>query len=338
MLKLKREHSIAVIVLVALALLAFGLNFLKGIDLLQRRNVYHVMYANAQGLGDASPLLYKGLKIGQVQQLQLAEDGSGLIQVTYQVNQRSLFIPKDSKVIISGDLFGKWAILEPGVSKEPAEVGSFLEGNTQPSLTESVAANIDPLKRKAEGMIASVDSVLTSLQAILNPGTIGDIDSSFTSVRRTLETLERTAKRVDDLVAAESMALRATIENMEKLSRSLADNRDEMDRIFSNLDTLAASLASGRMDRALENMAQASDQMKTLMERLNSGQGTMGKLMTNDSLYNNLTAASAELDLLLEDLRVNPNRYFSVFGKKDRLPKLSDADVKRIQQAMQEQR
>nr|HRP00965.1 hypothetical protein [Flavobacteriales bacterium] len=75
-----------------------------------------------------------------------------------------------------------------------------------------------------------------------------------------------------------------------------------------------------------------------LMARLESGEGTMGKLMSNDSLYNNLNAASAELDLLLEDLRVNPNRYFSVFGKKDRLPKLSDADIQRIQRSMQEQR
>ena len=338
-MKLKREYSIALIVLGALGLLIFGVNFLKGLNLFEGRNVYHAVYADVSGVTGSSPVFYRGLKVGQVVGTQLLPDGSGRIAVSFQVDNEHLRLPRDSKVqIYSADLFTRALQVLPGTSTELAAKGDTLQGDAELSLTDAVGQQIDPLKRKAEGMLASVDSVLTALNDVLNPSTVGDIDSSFTSVRRTLETLEGTARRIDALVAAESAVMHATLGNIQQLSATMADNRDELSRIFSNLDTLTAALASGRIDRALENMAVASDKMKALMARLESGEGTMGKLMSNDSLYNNLNAASAELDLLLEDLRVNPNRYFSVFGKKDRLPKLSDADIQRIQRSMQEQR
>ncbi|MBK7382003.1 MAG: hypothetical protein IPI81_01510 [Flavobacteriales bacterium] len=118
------------------------------------------------------------------------------------------------------------------------------------------------------------------------------------------------------------------------MSGTLASNSDELDRTFHNLDTLSAELARGRFKQILDEMAQTSTELRKITAGVNNGEGTMGKLMKNDSLYLNLNAATAELDLLLEDLRLNPNRYFSLFGKKDRLPKLSDSDVQRIKDAM----
>ena len=88
----------------------------------------------------------------------------------------------------------------------------------------------------------------------------------------------------------------------------------------------------------MDDMAHTSAELKKVATGISNGEGTMGKLMKDDSLYTNLNSASAELDLLLEDLRMNPNRYFSVFGKKDRLPKLSDADVERIGKVLEEEK
>jgi phospholipid/cholesterol/gamma-HCH transport system substrate-binding protein len=186
-------------------------------------------------------------------------------------------------------------------------------------------------------MLVSVDSVLTALQTILNKNSVGDIKASFSSIRSTLETLDGSARKLDDMLARESSTISATLDNLNRVSRTLADNNVRITHIFTNVDSLTTALNNGQLQKTLADLSAASAELKSLMTQMGSGEGTLGLLLKDDSLYHNLNNASAELDLLLEDLRVNPNRYFSVFGKKDKLPKLSDADIKRIQEAMKKQ-
>ncbi|MBL7937786.1 MAG: MCE family protein [Flavobacteriales bacterium] len=335
-MKIKKEYSIALLVLGGVGLLIFGVNFLKGLDLFQKRNLFHVKYNNVAGITGASPVFYNGYKVGQVIGTKLLPDGSGQILVTFQMNEDELIVPKDTRVqIYSADLFSRALQLVMGTSTDPAPAGDTLIGDAQLSLTDAVGQQIDPLKAKAESMFASVDSLLNSFKSMLNPKAVGDIDSSFTNVRRALESLSNTANTLDRLVATESATLSAALHNMERVSATLAANSDEMDHIFTNLDTLSTDLAKGRMRKVMDELAATSSELRKITTSINEGNGTMGKLMKDDSLYSNLNEASRELDLLLEDLRMNPNRYFSVFGKKDRLPKLSDADVERIGKAME---
>jgi len=337
-MKIKREYAITGLVLGGVGLLIFGVNYLKGLDLFQKRNVYHAVYNNVAGITSASPVYYNGFKVGQVINAALMPGRSGHVVVSFQINEDELPIAKDTKVqIYSADLFSRALQLELGQG-ELAEAGDTLVGDVQLSLTDAVSAQIDPLKAKAEGMISKVDSVLNGFQMILNKEAVGDIDSSFTSIREVLESLSSTAARLDKLVAVESVTLSASLHNLQTVSATLARNSDEMDHIFTNLDTLTTDLAKGRLRKVMDDMALASAELKKVAQDIGNGQGTMGKLMKDDSLYTNLNAASRELDLLLEDLRVNPNRYFSVFGKKDRLPKLSDADIERIGKVLDEEK
>jgi len=252
------------------------------------------------------------------------------VVVSFQINEEELAITKNTKVqIYSADLFTRALQVQLGTG-DLANAGDTLIGDVQLSLTDAVGAQIDPLKAKAEGMISKVDSVLNAFQQMLNKQTVSDIDSSFSSIRDALESLSRTAERIDRLVASESATLSSTARNLEKVSATLAQNTDELGHIFTNLDTLTTDLAKGRLRKIMDDMAHTSAELKKVATDIGNGEGTMGKLMKDDSLYTNLNSASRELDLLLEDLRVNPNRYFSIFGKKDRLPKLSDADIDRI--------
>lgn len=337
-MKIKREYSIVALVLGGVGLLIFGVNFLKGLDLFQKRNVYHAVYNNVAGITGASPVYYNGFKVGQVIRTSLLPGGSGHVVVSFQINEETLPIQKDTKVqIYSADLFTRALQMQLGTGPL-AEAGDTLVGDVQLSLTDAVGAQIDPLKAKAEGMISKVDSVLNAFQQMLNKETVNDIDSSFSSIRDALASLSRTAERVDRLVAIESATISSTLRNLDAVSAALARNSTSMDHIFTNLDTLSADLAKGRLRKIMDDMAQASGELKVAMANLNSGEGTLGKLMHNDSLYTNLNEASRELDLLLEDLRVNPNRYLSIFGKKDRLPKLSDGDIERIGKVLDEQK
>lgn len=325
-------------VLGGIVLLVFGINYLKGMDLLQRRNIYHAVYNDVSGINDATPVLFHGYKVGQVVRTELMPDGTGRIAVTFQIDEDGLKLTKDTRAeLFSADLFSRAVRIELGNSADPAVKGDTLRSGAELSLTENVSSQIDPLKRKAEGMLASVDSVLTSLQLILNENARGDIDASFANLRGTLESIRSSAGRLDALMAQETATISSILRNTEKVSANLADHNDELGRILTHLDSATAALGNGRLEQVMADLQATSGQLRSAMTKLNEGRGTLGKLMSDDSLYVNLNAASHQLDLLLEDLRTNPNRYFSIFGKKDKLPKLSEADIERIQQAYQKQ-
>lgn len=337
-MKIRKEYSIALLVIGGVVLLIFGINFLKGLDLLKKRNIYHAVYNDISGVTGASPVFYNGFKVGQVIGAALLDGGS--IAVSFQLNEGKLPITKDTKVeIYSSDIFSRALRILPG-SGEPAPAGDTLIGDSQLSLTDAVGQQIDPLKRKAEGMLANIDSVLTSLRLVLNDTAIGDIDASFASIRGTLETLNTTAGRMDQLIATESAAIHSILENLRSVTANIAQVNDEVRHIVQNMDSATSVLADGRLDKAMSDLGASTAQLKAVMTRLEEGEGTLGALLKNDTLYRNLESSSRELDLLLEDLRLNPNRYVhvSVFGKKDKLPKLSDSDIDRIGKAVQQQK
>jgi phospholipid/cholesterol/gamma-HCH transport system substrate-binding protein len=336
--KLKREYSIALLMIGGVVLLVFGINYLKGLDLLRKRNVYHAIYHDVSGITDATPVLFNGYKVGQVLGTALVPDGTGRIAISFQMNEHRLPIPKDSRVEIYGvDLFTQAVRIVLGNDTALAEPGDTLLGNAQKSLGETVTSAIDPLKAKAEAMITSIDSVLTAVQQLLNPKARGEIDKSLTNLRASLENINSATHSIDLLLADLGTSLKSTMNNLNKVSVTLANNSGRLDHIFSNVDSLTTSLAKGDLQVTLKNLAITSEQLKQVIAGINEGKGTLGKLAKDDSLYVNLTAASHELDVLLEDLRTNPNRYLSIFGKKDRLPKLSQGDIERIQKAYEKQ-
>lgn len=339
-MKIRREYSIALLVLGGIVLLIFGVNYLKGMDLFEKRNVYHVVYNDISGVTEATPVFFNGYKVGQVIHRELMPNGTGKIAVTFQMDEDRLMLTEGTKVrIYSADLFSRSLQLILGPGPTQVSKGDTLFGDAQLSLTDAVSGQIDPLKKKAESMFSNVDSLLTALNMILNDTTLGDINASFSSIRHTLESFDQTAGRLDKLMASEAITIHATLENLKKVSENLAASNQNIAHILQNLDTVTSAMASGRIEKVLNDLSESSAQLKNIMDGLNDGQGTLGRLMKDDSLYNNLRSTSAELDLLMEDVRLNPNRYvhLSLFGKKDRLPKLSDSDIDRIQKGLQKE-
>ncbi|MBS1945425.1 MAG: hypothetical protein JST98_09585 [Bacteroidetes bacterium] len=333
MLRIKRQYSIAIMVIAGIALLIFGLNYLKGKDLLKRGHIYYAVYPDISGINDATPVLFHGYKVGQVLGSEMLGDGSGRIALTLMIHAKQLKLTKDSKAdLYSVDLFSRGVRITLG-SGAPAVSGDTLLGGAEMSLTESVGSQIDPLKRKVEALFASADSLLNSMQVILNPKARHDIDASFTNLRGTLENINSTTARLDALIAKESGHVSGILTNADKVGANLAASNQRITNILANMDSATAAFANGRLERMMADLEGTSKELKELMAGLKSGKGTLGKLMVDDSLYNNLNAATHQMDLLLEDVRLNPHRYLSIFGRKDKLPKLSRSDIERIREA-----
>lgn len=334
MIKLRREYSVALLVITGGLLLLFGLNFLKGRDLLQRRNVFHAVYSDVSGISEATSVTYNGFKVGHVVRARLLPDGSGRVAVSFQLDEKNLQISRDARAeIYSAGLLDRALRIVQGTSPQPAQEGDTLFSGAQPSLTDNLSGQIDPLKRKAEGLLANVDSVLNSLHMVLNADARGDIDASFAGLRGGMEGFNSAVGRLDAMLESESKKIAATLDNLQRITGTLAANSEHIGNITANVDSITGALANGSLERMMANLESTSNSLKETLTTLNEGRGTLGKLMHDDSLYVNLNAASKELDLLLEDLRLNPNRYFSIFGKKDRLPKLSKSDIERIREA-----
>lgn len=337
-MKLKREHKTGIIMVVGVALAYFGVNYLKGIDVFHRDNVYIAMYNNVEGLADSSPLFLNGFKIGQVVATQMVHDGSRQIAVTYQITEPDLFLPDDSEIqIYSADLFTKAAKLIPGESTTAAIPGDTLLGDTQLSITETFNQELDPIKKRAEALLASVDSVLASFQAVMGENTQGDITESFHSIRLALESFQRTTSRLDNLVAEQSSAIETTMGNIAAVSDTIGSHSGELGSIISNMEMITDSLANGGITDLMGNIRATTEKLHSILKKMDAGEGTLGQLANNDTLYRNLAASTRELDLLLEDMRLHPNRYVqvSVFGKKEKKPSLSDKDIERIKERIE---
>jgi phospholipid/cholesterol/gamma-HCH transport system substrate-binding protein len=167
-----------------------------------------------------------------------------------------------------------------------------------------------------------MDSVMSVVSLILNTKTRDNLDKSFESVRKAILTLEQTAYKLDDLVGSEKVKISSVLNNLNQITTNLNKNGQRIDNIISNVSSMTDSLAKAQLKDAISNADKSMKELNIMLGRINEGQGTIGKLAKNDSLYNNLNKSSEDLDKLLKDLRMNPERYihFSVFGKKARKP------------------
>jgi phospholipid/cholesterol/gamma-HCH transport system substrate-binding protein len=320
--KISKEFKIGVVVVLAIAAFLWGLSFLKGTNLLSRKYYLYAVYPKIEGLIPASPLMIKGYKIGQINSIDLiTKGGEPQVLVTFLLTE-DVKIPKGSKAkAISSDLLGTKAVeIEYSSNSEFVSNGDTLIADAEIGLQQSVNAQIAPLKAKTEALIGSIDSAVTVVTTILNPKTRDNLEKSFESVRKAILTLEQTAYKLDDLVGSEKAKISAILTHLNGITANLDKNGQKLDNILTNFNTISDTLAKAQIAEAINNTNKSMKELNALLAGINAGQGTLGKLAKNDSLYFNLNRSTADLDKLLKDLRYNPERYihFSVFGRKDK--------------------
>lgn len=317
-MKISRELKVGVISIMAIALLYFGLNFLKGQNLFKDPTIYYGIYPEVDGLSPARPILINGYKVGQVDDVYFHPDGSGRLVVSMNMTKDFSISENTIASIQSTDLLGEKSIqLILGNSPNAAQNGDTLPSNIQLSLTEEVNQQVAPLRSKAEKLFASMDTVLTLLSGFLNDETQGNFTETFNSVRRSFAQLENTVNTVDQTVSQSQGEMVTTIENIAAISTTLKENDEKLTEIFTNLNSISDSLSRVRFVETFNSLNSALQSTEEVMRKVNEGNGTLGKLVNDDDVYQNLEDASRQLDLLLLDIKYNPGRYvnFSVFGK-----------------------
>jgi phospholipid/cholesterol/gamma-HCH transport system substrate-binding protein len=309
--KIANETKVGILAAFSIALLIIGYNFLKGNAIFSSETVLYAKYPRVDGLAVSKPVLINGFQIGRVDKLMLQPDGS--ILATLKIKGK-YDIPKNSVASLeSTDLLGSKAIvMDLGTDKNFAQEGDTLNTNVQANLMEAV----QPVQKKAERIIGKMDSILTSVNSIMNPNFQKNVDKSFNSIASTLAALEATSKKVDKLVGSESSKVVGILGNVEAITSNLKSNNQKINAILTNLNTVSDQVAASNFKQTIENANKAVADFQGVADKINSGKGTLGLLVNDPKMYDNLNNASKNLDNLIIDLKENPKRYvhFSVFG------------------------
>lgn len=315
-MKLSKEFKIGIIVIISLALLYWGFNFLKGEDVFSNERTFLAVYKDVGGLNKSNSVTINGLTVGHVRNMYFSNDGKSNVVIELII-RNSIPIPKNSIArIASSDLLGS-KIVEIVLGDSPyfAESKDTLMSDVETSIKEEVSRQLKPLKNKAEGLLVSIDTVITMLNDLFSKTNTDNISRSVAHIAGSFENLEKTTSTLDDLMTEEKNRLERILINVESVTLNLKNNEEKLNNIFANFSAISDTLAKARFSETLQNVYTTMNELSDISKKINSGEGSLGMLVNDDSLYVELENSSRDLKLLLEDIRLNPKKYlkFSVF-------------------------
>lgn len=312
-MKFSKEFKIGFLFILATAVLIWGFSFLKNKNILYKERVFIAVYKHVNGLNPSNPLYINGVRVGQVGKVFFDPSMNGDIIVQLILTDK-FPIPSNSVArIFSEDLMGSKAVeILLGTGPDYAQNGDTLSTDVETSLKDAVNQQILPLKLKAEDLLSSIDTMVVAIQGVFNKDAMDDLNASIKSIRQTFRNLESTTQNLDTLVITQSSRLSSILYNIDMITRNLNNNSQEINRVLDNLATLSDTIARSNISGIIVNLDKTIGTLSLVMARIEKGEGTLGMLINNDQLYKDLEKSASELNLLLEDIRLNPKRYVRV--------------------------
>ncbi|PQJ73465.1 MULTISPECIES: MlaD family protein [Polaribacter] len=305
---MSKELKTGIVAIVIIAIFIWGYNFLKGQNLFDTNTRYFkVEYTNIGGLTESSLVTINGLKVGKVIDIGFnkAEDKKGQLVVRFAIEKDFKFSKKSIvKIYSPSPLGGSNLAIIPNYEGEDAVSGDYLKGQIESSLFTSIGERLDPLQAKLEHVIISADTLFKNVNNVLDLNTQNSLKNSVKSLEHTLAEVKKMMFSVNGMIASTSTDLTESVKNTKVITANFAKVSD----------TLANANIGGILNKAEVTL----NSVNLMLEGIHSGKGTIGKLVTDDAMYNNLTSMSKELENLLREMKLNPKRFvhFSLFGKK----------------------
>ena len=311
-MKISNELRVGILVTLSLALLLWGLNYLKGKDFFTTSHKYYAVYNNVDGLVKSNIVIMSGYRIGIINKIEFLSDHSGRLLVTLLINS-DVFISKDATAdIYSSDFLGsKGMRITLGKDDDAAQSGDTLLGVLETSLVSRLEKEVGPVKTKAENLIVSLDSTTQMLRDIFDASTKHNLRSTISHLNNSLGSM-------DNMINSDNGRLKIMLENMESITTNFKLHNKEIGLIIDHLAQVSDSLAKANFASAINNADQVLEKTFQVMDKINKGEGSLGLLVNDEKLYRNLETTAKDLDELLKDLKANPKKYvhFSMFGKK----------------------
>lgn len=336
-MKVSNETKVGALTAIAITLLILGFNFLKGKSVLSRTNRIYAVFDNVGGLKPSNPVMINGLKVGTV--YDIYEQSKDLRKIIVSINLlKDINIPSNSTANIQTS-FTSASTLDINLGNASSFInnGDTITSVTKPGvldqLSNSAAPAVDSIKKAA----AMLSRVLENVNTIFDPNAKGNLQSTIANIKLITERLTYTAADLQALMNAQTGAVAHTMNNLESFSGNLAKNNDKFDSIIANLNATTAQLSQSELKETISNLNKSLVELKGTLAKVNSTEGSIGKLMNEPGLYNSLMSNLRSINTLIDDLKVHPKRYvsFSVFGKKEKSPPLTAPLSDSLQQQKQ---
>ena len=305
-LKLTREIKTAILVIISILLFIWGYSFLKGKNLFDTSNKLFVVYENVAGLAPSAPVTLNGLTIGKVNAINIQTDGKLLVELSI-TNDFPISKSSIAEIYDSGLVGGRQIAIKPNLTDTNyTKSGDFLQASSKLGLTDALAQQLEPLQSKLQLVLENANLLFSNVNEVLDANTKQNLKGSIAELNKTLSEFSVASKSINELIADNKSKLNSTLTNFDKTS--------------SNFAKMSDSLAKANLGQTVKNLEKTLANVDKLLAEMEQGKGTLGKLMKDETMYNNFSNSSKELELLLQDLRLHPTRYVNVslFGKKEK--------------------
>ena len=305
---MSKELKTGIIAVIIIGISIWGFNFLKGQNLLDSGSrTFKVEYAKIGGLSKSSSVTINGLKVGKVDNIEFdtSLEKRGYLLVTFIIDTDFEFSKRSIvKIYSPNPLSGSNLAIIPNYEGDMAISGDLLEGEMEESLFTSIGERLNPLQQKIERVIVRTDTLFSGLNKVLSDNTINGINTSIANLSATIIDIRKTIEVVNSMVTDNQENLKITIENTKNITTNFS-------KVSENINAVDFKKIIAKADDAVANFNE-------MAIKINAGEGTIGQLLNDKRMYDNLEAATGELEQLLRDIKLNPKRYihFSVFGKR----------------------
>ncbi len=300
-----KEIKIALLTIISGTMLYTGFNFLKGSDTFSRINTYAVFYKDVDGLVAGNPVYVNGLSVGQVKNLELSSNDR--VKVTLQIASNVPISDSAVAKLVDGSLLGgKSIVLVLKAGPKVLAEGDSIRSYVQPGMMQTFMDKADPTMKKFDQTLLGVNNMLN--------------DDNQKKIAQLLSNMESLTMHSRDIMAANKETIAATTANLSKLSASLVETEKQFKPLLANLTTFSDSLKDAKLKATIAQANKTMADLDETINKMNKGNGSMGKLLNEDSLYVHMDKTVKDLDKLFLDMKDRPSRYvhFSVFGKKEK--------------------
>lgn len=318
-MKISNETKIGVLAIVGVAVLVLGFNFLKGKSFFKTETHIYAIYQDVQLLTKSNPVFINGLQIGTIENL---DGGKDMKQIVVTINiTKDVNIPNNSLGIIKPPLLGNASLeIQLGNATTYLKSGDTLITSLSGGAFDEALKVLNPVLYEVRNAVKSLDSVLHIVTGVFDPNTKNNIKEIIENLNKTTSSFSYSAASLQQLMNAQTGALAHSLDNVNTFTANLNSNNQKLNDILSNAQSASAKFASIDLSKTLDTLNVAVDNFKKGSEKINSKDGSLGLLLNDKALYNNLQSTSNKINILLDDIRVHPKRYvnISVFSKKDK--------------------
>lgn len=304
-----KEIKTALLILSGIVIFIFGFNYLKGSSILDNEINVHTLYADVEGLVVGANVTINGLNVGKVKKIDFDENFEK-IKVSFSLRNDLTFSNQSIAQLYEAGLIGgkAIAILPDYSAARPVQDDDVLPSTIKPGLTELVNQQIAPLQNKLEGLLTSADSLFAGVSNVLNYNTQNNLKLALEGVTQSIDNVNKLSNSLSRVVNSNEKVFNSTLSHLEHTTNNLA--------------ILSDSLKQMPLASTVQHLEKTTAQIQQLVEKMEKGEGSLGKLLNEETLYNKLLYSAEALEALLVDLKSHPKRYvhFSIFGKKETTP------------------